>query len=266
MLSILYAKVTVSLIVISASIYYYKKSVDSKKKVSVSDFKLFMKMSVIANVVAGWAKQAEIWVALSFLTPINLGLLYLLQRIETYFFEMPSNALSEVALPFFSEVSEKKDKSIGYANLIIKFQFILNILESIFFVLVAPFFVLFLFPEYAGMTNYFIIVSISFLFNFSAVLARFVRSIERNDLLLNIALLNFVLILVLGILLIPQYGLLGVVLTFAIKRVLISLYSFFALKQIGYSFTFIPNKSDLMLFWKTFLSLISRFARFLRLK
>ncbi|MBT4870734.1 MAG: oligosaccharide flippase family protein [Candidatus Diapherotrites archaeon] len=262
--SILYVKIVVSFIITAIYLYYFKKLKETPLQYERNEVKSFFKTSVLANVFAGFMRQSQTWVLIAFLAPHVLGLMYLLQRFENYFFNLPSSALLQVAQPFLSSESKNKKKLMSYTNLIFKFQLITNIIFILIFLAIVPFVVTFFFPKYVEIIPVLPLAVIGFLFVFP--FGGLIKSINRNDIILYSAIIAIAVIFAFGIPLIMDYGLVGAVLLYFFLKSINSIFLYFFLRKIGYKISFIPRKDDIQLFYsaikKLILMLIKKFNPF----
>jgi O-antigen/teichoic acid export membrane protein len=245
--SVLYVKIIVSLILISVYIYYFRKFKDEPKHYNKKEISTFFKTSIFANLFAGFSKQSQMWVLIAFLAPQLLGLMYLLQRFENYFFNLPTSALREVAQPFLSEQSHKKKALLLYTNIIFRFQVLTNVLFIIIFLLIVPTIISIFFSEYSGLILIVPLAVISFFFVFP--FGGLVKSINRNDIILWGAIISIFVVFLIGIPLIIFYGLVGAVLLFFTLKVTNFIFLYLALWKVGYKISFLPRKKDIKLFY-----------------
>jgi O-antigen/teichoic acid export membrane protein len=228
---------------------------DEKAVASKKESFYFLKGSWISNLIKGFSNQAEVWVFGFTLNLFDFGVFYLVKRITTYVYESPQMALSDVILPFLSEESSKT-KLEEYTSKVLKFQFLLNLAVSVFFVTLVPVLLFVFFPKYV--TDYFVfpLLAIGLAFNLSYPIARLLRAVNKNY-FVSIAHLAYIIsCLIFGLILIPAYGILGAAFCLAASKVVVFI-SFFALAtHLGYKIDFIPRISDIQFFANSLFALL----------
>ena len=260
-LSMVYSKIiSATVIAVSYALLFRKTSLE-KKEIAHKEVKKFAISSLIMNLVKGWSVQADVVFLMALLEPRALGLFYLLQRLQAYVIDTPANAIAEVVLPFLSEESSNKHKMESYTNLVLKFQFILNVGSVVIFLAIVPYVLYFFFPAYVGLTAVLPVFSIGLLFYFSDSLSKLAKSTNHNHMLTRQFAFRIVALVILAYLLIPPYGLLGAVIVFMLLRVMSSFYMLAELRLAGFKLSFIPRLSDIRLFYRTSTRLMGRIYR-----
>ena len=110
------------------------------------------------------------------------------------------------------------------------------------------FVVIYFFPSYSNIIPVLPAVGFGFLLVFP--FASLVRSINKNSLNSYWAIMHILIVFFVGVKLIISYDLLGAVLLYLVLRFGNFLFLYFALWKIGYKVSFVPNTSDIKLFYK----------------
>ncbi len=256
-LSLFYSTILSTIIVLLLTVFYISKLDFSQIIVPDKEINKFLSQSWISNVAKGLMVQVEIWVFGFLLILSDFGVFYLIKKLSTYLFETPQVAISEVILPFLSE-EEKVEKLILYASKVVKFQIILNIFIAIFSLLLAPFVLPLLFPEFLAGVMIFPIIALGYTLYFGAPLSRLLKATNNNNMLTLAYVLYIVLTIIFGFILIPSQGLVGAAITLFISRVMFGVSLYFICRYKGYKIDLIPTYPDIVFFYSKGIALLIR--------
>jgi O-antigen/teichoic acid export membrane protein len=217
-LSLFYSTLISTILTVIFAVFFIKKIIFSKEIVPGKEVKKFAFQSWITNVSKGFMSQSEIWVFGLLLSLSGFGILYLVKKLTIYLFEAPQIAVSEVVLPF---LSEEKDP-----------QKILPIL----------------FPKFLPGAGIFSVLVLGHVFYFGIPLSRLFKATNNNNALTLSFLVYMALILIMGFLLTPEFGLMGAAITLSSARIISGLFLYLMSLYKGYKVSVIPTLSDFIFF------------------
>jgi O-antigen/teichoic acid export membrane protein len=191
--------------------------------------------------------QSEIWVFGLLLSLSGFGILYLVKKLTIYLFEAPQIAVSEVVLPFLSEEKDPQ-KIVLYASKVIKFQLLFGLFIGAVSVLLVPIFLPILFPKFLPGAGIFSVLVLGHVFYFGIPLSRLFKATNNNNALTLSFLVYMALILIMGFLLTPEFGLMGAAITLSSARIISGLFLYLMSLYKGYKVSVIPTLSDFIFF------------------
>ena len=254
-MSLFYSTICSIIITLFVSIIFMRKIKFLFTPVPKIEFNSYFLQAWISNVIKGVLIQVELWVFGLTLPLAGFGIFYLIRKLAIYLFELPQIALSEVVFPFLSE--EKDDEKIVlYTSKVIKFQVLLGAVIGIFAIIFIPLVLPIFFPAFASGVVIFPLFVFGYALYFGAPLSRLLKATNNNNLLSLFFAFYIVLIVILGFVLIPAYGIFGAAIALLLTKILSGFFLYFICRYLGYKIGIIPNKEDI----KFFVSSMKKFA------
>lgn len=184
-----------------------------------------------------------------FVVDNDLGLYYIALKIVSTVLGTPVSALAEVILPYTSESSSDKKKISRYFSLCIKFSLIVNFVLSILLIVFSKYVLILLFPKYVEAYTFIIMLIPLTVVSSLNPLNSLYASLNRMDVIARSKFVLLISTLVFGLLFMPMYGVLGLILVSILNTIFTTAVLVYYLKHVNLEIELIPRKQDLMYFW-----------------
>lgn len=235
----------VFLILWSRRLKYQNKSID------VAAIKTYCKFGVPATFLRRIDTQIFLVFMGLFIADNELGMYYIAIKITSIALSIPINTLTEVLLPYVSELQVSKNRISRYVSLNVKFSLILMVIVSIFIILFSKLFLSLFFSRYVEAYPYILLFTIFFVLSSLNPLANLYLSLNRMDVIAKSFFGGLMSTIVFGLVLIPIFGVFGLIIT-QIMNVLVSRGIFvYSLKSVGFDVGIVPKRDDFVYFWRT---------------
>jgi len=250
---IILAKFLSLVAMLGISLYYYRRLPFTDQKIDVIAVKRYCKNTTIV-IFANKAKVQTLLVYMAlFIAQKNLGFYYIVEKISKYIIEIPMNAISEVLLPFASDIANDKKKLGKFISLNLKLTLIMGVIFGLALVFFGGPVLIYIFPAYAD--GYYLIPFFA-LFLLGTIMIKPIaiayRSINRMDVVARMNSFNVPLTISIGYFLVLNYGLIGLLTTQIISNVVGFLYIYSKSKSVDLEIELIPRKKDIVLFYNAF--------------
>jgi len=255
-MEVVYAK-TISIFVSTIiGLYYFKKISLLDSKADWKPIRKFAFFSILAGIVKRTSTQMLLIFIGLFIDPIKMGFYYALQKMGTYFIDLPLNSLNVVLLPTISEHEndiEKLQKLVSYS---IKFYVVSSIIFSLALLIFSPILLLEFFPKYSQSISLVPLFAAFFVLTFDMPLGTFYRAINRNYIILYSNLLQLFITMFFGFFFVKNFGVEGVLILMVLNRIVSLVYQFIYLWFKNYKIEFWPRPKDIIFFFKTIMQTI----------
>ena len=184
-----------------------------------------------------------------------LGMYYVALKIASIMILTPVNSVTDVLLPYVSAVSKDKRRLSRYVSLNIKFSLIVTCVLSLLVVILSKSVLLLLFPAYVGAYPFILLLSVLFIVSSLNPLNNLFMSLNRMDIHMNARVGGLVCVVFFGLVLMPEFGVFGLIVTQIFSMLANKLILLSSLKSLGLRVAIIPRKRDFVYFWSSLKSM-----------
>ncbi|MFA5357627.1 MAG: oligosaccharide flippase family protein [archaeon] len=227
--------------------YYiqYKKLEFSKKKANPAEIKRFVSWNALASFVKEFTNQIQTIFLGVFINSYLIGLYYLGTKIVGLVLDSPVSAISEANFSKNSENYLKKDKISTQTSLTIKISIFATAALGIFLLVVSPFVLNLLFPDFIELYNYLPLFILYSLIQSQGPMIKIFDSINKtkNNLKINIVMLLLTLAIIIPLTFL--FGLVGWLVSIIIATEIRYIVLLELLKKHGIKISVIPRAKDL---------------------
>ena len=186
-----------------------------------------------------------------FIADNALGMYYIALKITSIVVSTPANTLTDVLLPYVSAASKDKRKLSRYISLNIKFSLVVTCVLSVLVVVLSKSVLLLFFPAYVGAYHFIVLLSVLFVVSSLNPLSNLFLSLNRMDIHMNARVGGLVCVVFFGLVLMPEFGVFGLIATQIFSMLANKLILLSSLKSLGMSVEIIPRKRDFVYFWNS---------------
>lgn len=253
---VFYAKFIATSISIILFTKQYRNLAFSRKEVNFLPIKNYLKNSAIFNIVKpAWEQVILILMGL-FVSPVALGVYYIVQKLILYTLDMPKTALSDALFPYMSENATNTKLLEQYTSKNIKLSIIISLVLGSLIALASPLLFDIFFKQYQGTQSLvflFMILNVVCSMNALGVVYTIVN---RIDLLNRAMLLGFITLIVSGFALVPSFSTIGLLLSLNIATLVKNMTLMYYLKRLSLKIDMIPRLNDIIYFTNVIRGLI----------
>lgn len=216
-------------------------------KLPVPEMKKFMKWNFPHDLVRVLIHQARLIFVGLFISPIALGFYYFGQKICDFAFGTFNASISDVIFVYANQASKDLKKLGKYLSIAIRVSFYINIVVLIGLILLAPFFLDFLFPQYSGAYPILLLWGISYLTGPIAQVTHAFKVINRMDKAFALILVALAANIISLWFLAPLFNEFGIVMSLIITNFINFALYIPVLKTENIHINLIPQKEDLQI-------------------
>jgi len=253
---IIYAKI-ISIVVLSIfSIFLLRTlpfsfSLEEKQK---NEAIKYSKNSFLFNFFKKAYDQIILFLLGLFVSPLLVGFYYLLDKLSSYFIQIPVLSLSEALLPF----SSANEKNLSFfISTALRVSLVVALILAIFFVFVSSIILQIFFPSFVNASSFIVFFALFYFLTFFNVLPVYFKAINRVDFLVKGFILVDLISLIVGVPLVRFFSLYGLILLKILAECVFFFFLFLNLKKTGLKLDLRLRKSDFLLLLNFFKSLFS---------
>jgi len=243
-------------------IYYFRKIKFTNNKVDKKAIANYGFFGAIGEFLKQALSQFELIAIGIFISPAALGIYYIAEKISNIVLNAPTTAISDVLFPVNSSNFKDKKKIEKYSSICMKGSLILTILISIALLLLSfPVLAIF-FPAYIAAATFipYIIVR-EYVKTFSSI-KTILNSINKVNHRTVQRVITVVIGITLLILLIPPYGIIGLIIAQTITEFIAITLAYIILRKYNnIKVSLIPQKKDFIYFYLETKKLFNSFLR-----
>lgn len=213
--------------------------------------------SFITGILKRIIPQAHLFFVGLFVSIEAMGFFYLLQKITSYFIEIPVNAVNEVLLPF-ANLEKNPERMEQLFSKSIKFYILFSFVAAGALLVLAQPILHYLFPAFEDALFLLPLFLVYYLFSFDYPLSTFFRTINKPQVITTGYFFSSVASLTVSFFLIAQLKVEGLLLAMIFIRILNTGVLLHALRKEGYSVEMVPRVSDLKFFGNLIRALVDK--------
>ncbi|MBT4192078.1 MAG: DUF616 domain-containing protein [Candidatus Diapherotrites archaeon] len=257
MYGVIYAQMVSAIVCILMSTYYFRSVPFKNTFIDKTELIKYGKFGYPTSLVRHGYNQLIIILMGIFISPLWLGYYYLIEKISGAFIGKSTSTITDVLFPYLVEKHSNKKVLGDFVSLGIKTNALISaIFGGVLLIITQPLLQIFL-PDFVDayvLLPLYVLVSI---LGAAGFMEHLFVSLNKMKILLKIKAISAVSTSITAIILLPWFGVWGLLFSMIIYQIIFFCIAFYYTKRIGVHVSIIPNRKDLK-YAKTIIAILKK--------